>query len=85
MFFKFMEVKIMEAYLSLALKEIKQLKSGKFFTLQDLFKNYEWRSLDIMKRGILERMFLHAVESGEARGIIILKKTQEGQQLYQKE
>lgn len=75
----------MEAYLAVALKEIKHLKSGENFTLEDLFKNYEWRSLDIMKREILERMFLHAVESGEAQGVIILKKTDVGQQLYQKE
>ncbi|MCS5421977.1 MULTISPECIES: single-stranded DNA-binding protein [Psychrilyobacter] len=75
----------MEAYLEVALKEIKQLKSGENFTLQELFKNYEWESLDIMKRTTLERMFLHAVESGEAQGIIILKKNQEGQQVYQKE
>jgi len=76
---------IMEAYLSLALKEIKQLKSGDNFTLEDLFKNYEWRSLDIMKRTILERMFLHAIESGEAQGVKLLNKNHEGQQLYQKE
>ena len=75
----------MEAYLSLALKEIKQLKSGDNFTLEDLFKNYEWRSLDIMKRTILERMFLHAIESGEAQGVKLLNKNHEGQQLYQKE
>lgn len=75
----------MEAYLAVALRQIRQLKSGENFTLQDLFKNYEWRSLDIMKRTTLERMFLHAVEIGEAQGVIILKKNDEGQQVYQKE
>ena len=80
-----MEVKIMEAYLAVALKEIKHLKSGENFTLQDLFKNYEWESLDIMKRTILERMFLHAVESGETQGITILKKNEKEQQIYKKE
>jgi uncharacterized protein DUF1413 len=74
----------MEAYLSLALKEIKQLKSGENFTLEDLFKNYEWRSLDIMKRTTLERMFLHAIESGEAQGVKLLNKNNEGKQVYQK-
>lgn len=80
-----MEVEIMEAYLAVALKEIKHLKSEEKFTLQDLFKNYEWDSLDIMKHTILERMFLHAVESGEARGIVVLEKNENGEQVYQKE
>lgn len=75
----------MEAYLAVALKEIKHLKSGEKFTLQDLFKNYEWDSLDIMKHTILERMFLHAVESGETKGVIVLQKNEKELQVYQKE
>ncbi len=75
----------MEAYLAVALKEIKNLKPGEKFTLEDLFKNYEWESLDIMKHTILERMFLHAVESGEAKGVIVLQKNDQEQQVYQKE
>jgi len=74
----------MEAYLAVALKEIKHLKSGENFTLEDLFKNYEWRSLDIMKRATLERMFLHAVESGETQGVKVSNKNHEGKQVYQK-
>lgn len=79
-----MEVNIMEAYLKIALKEIKHLKSGENFTLQDLFKNYEWESLDIMKRTILERMFLHTIEVGETQGVTILKKNKREQQIYHK-
>ncbi|MEI6856075.1 DUF1413 domain-containing protein [Psychrilyobacter sp.] len=75
----------MEAYLAVALKEIRHLKSGENFTLQDLFKNYEWESLDIMKRTILERMFLHAIEIGETEGITILKTNEKEQQVYKKE
>ena len=80
-----MEVKIMEAYLAVALKEIKHLKSGENFTLQDLFKNYEWESLGVVKRTILERMFLHTIESGETQGITILKKNEKEEQIYKKE
>ena len=75
----------MEAYLAVTLKEIKHLNPGEKFTLQDLLKNYEWESLGVVKHRILERMFLRAVESGEAKGVVILQKSENGEQVYKKE